>query len=85
MDHKFMIFFRESDFSYFLFNGKWPISVSPDGDPLVAGEFSTEARIEEIEKLVPQLQEVLQNNRKKTFTLNKARYVVSFRGVFHTE
>ncbi len=80
-----MIFYREKDMEYFLFNEKWPISISPEGHPW--GEDSGNSVLERIavaERDIKDLYIVLAS-RKKVFTINKIRYVVEQRGTFKTE
>lgn len=82
---KYMIFRREHDGTYYLFNGEWPIAVSPKSEPW-GGPFGTPhaQQIATVEQALPALTEVL-NSAKRTFTIAKVRYIVTKRDTFITE
>jgi hypothetical protein len=79
-----MIVYRENDYNHFLFNGEWPVAIRPHLVPWgkVSEETSAQQAIENTEKDIPLLQSILNNPRKKTFTCNGVRHIVSQRGKF---
>lgn len=70
---------------YFLFNGRWPISILPETKPW--GAEDNNGLLEQLDRTetdIKQLKDIL-TSRKKVFTINKIRYVVEQRGTFKTE
>jgi hypothetical protein len=81
--NEFMIFYRERDYQYFLFNGEWPIGILPKAEPFGEG-IGTDEKIAFTEKLIPEFKAIL-NSKKKVFFINKQRYIVTYRGTFVKE
>lgn len=77
-----MMFCREKDGTLFVFNGKWPIKITPDkpswGEDFVVEDKSITAVTEE---RLPQLESALHSN-KRVFTVEKIRYRILERGNF---
>jgi hypothetical protein len=84
MTNKWMLFFKESDFSYYLFNGQWPVAVRPHTSSFEQQpeDDTMEKQCARVEKYIPLLEEVLEKPRVKVFVVNKSRYIVAQRGTF---
>lgn len=78
---RWFMFYREVDMCYYLYNGVWPVCITQPKNMVPW----TKDDINELPVGVSILNEVLSNNRKKTFTIDKQRYVVVCRGVFLEE
>jgi hypothetical protein len=76
---RWVLFYREVDMCYYLYNGKWPVCVMQKPKMVAWDSDPTDS---DLPNSVTTLNEVLSNSRKKTFTIGKQRYVVTNRGVF---
>lgn len=73
-----MIFYREADGNHFLFNGEWPISITPGGNAYGGTDTGFKKRVE---KDVPILNEIM-SSKKRLFKINQQRYIIIARGNF---
>jgi hypothetical protein len=78
-----MILYRESDNSHFLFNGEWPIGITPNGNSWAADKTDLiDQQIKLTELDISKLNAVLQKPEQSTFLLNKTKYIVTYRSKF---
>lgn len=87
MDNKqYMIFYRESDVEYYLFNGEWVLSISPGAKAF--GNFTDSNTTDEIlfntNTYLPVLATIM-GTTKRFFIVNKQRYRIVERSTFLSE
>jgi len=85
--NQFFICYREVDYQYFLFNGEWPVGITPGGEDfgtILSSEKTMNGAISATNLYIDLLKEVL-NSKKKVFTINKLRFIVTYRAQFVNE
>lgn len=79
-----MIFYREREGQYFLFNGVWIMSIDPRSLPAwgnLDGLTEYAEVMEQNMKDIPILKGIMES-KKRTFTIQGLKYVITARGQF---
>jgi hypothetical protein len=77
-----MIFYREKDLQYFLFNGEWPMPINPGAKPWA---YDGKRGVLEMINYTTEQKNLLcliLSSKKKAFIIDKTHYVVEQRGKF---
>lgn len=82
MSKDWMLFYHEATGHIFCFNGKWPILITPGGDPF-GRPFAEEGQsaTEVTENFIDELNSVLSSS-KRVFTIKGQKYKIMDRGEF---
>lgn len=80
----YMIFYRESDGVFFLFNGEWPIAITP-GAPCFGYGKDCDEQIRDTKKHLPQLCAEMLKTHSTKFYIDLDVYWVTKRGWLTTD